>query len=557
MKKLNLRTPQNKQIFLSAAWEKIPLILEENEKILSQYSFKILNQPFQTIRKRSRKNILREAFKFSSKFDSSLERKINFIPQFIIQTGHQPVFFHPGIWMKNILLDALLKSFHSDKYKCLGLNIILDNDVIKDLSLFLPVCSDSGHLKLEETDFFSASQGIPFEERPLPTLEQINKFTENISNKLKPLRNKKILTNFLNFSQCLENSFHFCNQNYNNSNFGEFLGMSRRFYESEINPIYLELPFSRICNSDEFLSFFLEIIKNIEVFSRIYNDRLDEYRKFFRIKNQANPCPNLEIKKNLIEAPFWIICNKGERRSLYILKEDNKVNLYNDFMGKILTFNKDDSELLKKLKFNLTEMGLKIRPKALLLTLYNRLFISDLFIHGLGGAKYDQVTDEIIKEFFKVEPPRFLTTSCTLLLDFKEASNTSNLKVFTLKKKIRDLEFNPERYLRELDLPEKEKIKITRLEKKKKELIKKIKNESLPKQKQKISEEIKNINKIIKEELFPLQLEWENEIKKLEGRINQSKIYNFREFPYFLFSASTLQGLLKANLSLSASNNGK
>jgi len=60
------------------------------------------------------------------------------------------------------------------------------------------------------------------------------------------------------------------------------------------------------------------------------------------------------------------------------------------------------------LKTFLKEKKLKIRPKALLLTLFNRLFISDLFIHGLGGAKYDMVTDEIIIEFFKVEPPHFL-----------------------------------------------------------------------------------------------------------------------------------------------------
>jgi len=89
---------------------------------------------------------------------------------------------------------------------------------------------------------------------------------------------------------------------------------------------------------------------------------------------------------------------------------------------------KDDLKSLSSLKTPLKERGLKIRPKALLLTLFNRLFISDLFIHGLGGAKYDLVTDEIIREFFKVEPPHFLVASCTLYLDFKSSPGTSDSK---------------------------------------------------------------------------------------------------------------------------------
>ena len=32
--------------------------------------------------------------------------------------------------------------------------------------------------------------------------------------------------------------------------------------------------------------------------------------------------------------------------------------------------------------------------------------LSDLFIHGIGGAKYDELTDEIIRRFFGIEPPR-------------------------------------------------------------------------------------------------------------------------------------------------------
>jgi hypothetical protein len=109
----------------------------------------------------------------------------------------------------------------------------------------------------------------------------------------------------------------------------------------------------------------------------------------------------------------------------------------------------------------------------------------------LGGAKYDLVTDEIIREFFKVEPPHFLVASCTLHLNFKSSPSTSDSKISALKKKIRDLEFNPQRYIDELPLTKKGRNQIRKLAEEKTELIKKIKEVLSPVEKRKISEEIK------------------------------------------------------------------
>ena len=50
--------------------------------------------------------------------------------------------------------------------------------------------------------------------------------------------------------------------------------------------------------------------------------------------------------------------------------------------------------------------GLRLRPRALVTTMYARLMLADLFLHGIGGAKYDQLTDLIIRQFFDVQPPR-------------------------------------------------------------------------------------------------------------------------------------------------------
>lgn len=549
MERRSFKVPQNKQIFFSPSADKIDSLLEENKRIFDHYSFKILNQSFKEIRGKSRKKVVEKALSFSKKFDLDIGGKIDPAYQYIIQSGHQPVFFHPGIWIKNIFLSKLLKSPLPDK--SLGLNIILDNDICKDLNLSLPVLSSNGNLKLEKVDFLSSTltPNLPFEEYPCPSLELITKFSRDIIHRLKSLEseNKNILNNFKNYTRCMENSSCFCNQNYKRGNLGEFLGLARRLYEQEIEPTYLEIPFSKICDSDEFLSFFLEIIKNIKTFSKIYNNKLDEYRKLFKIRNRAHPSPNLMVEKNLTEVPFWIWKEGDQRKKIFILKEEEVNYLYNDSYGKIFLIEKEGSKSLSSLKALLKEQELKIRPKALLLTLYNRLFISDLFIHGLGGAKYDLVTDEIIREFFKVEPPHFLVISCTLYPNFKSSPRASVFKISALKKKIRDLEFNPERYVDELPLTKKEKNQIGELIVKKTELIKKIKKTLSPIEKRKNSEEIRTINNFIVEKIISLKYELNKKIEEEEERIKKSKIYHFREFPYCFFSAKTLRNLLNIN----------
>ncbi|HDP37211.1 MAG TPA: hypothetical protein ENN27_05075, partial [Candidatus Atribacteria bacterium] len=125
MERRFFKAPQNKQIFFSPSADKMGSLLEENKKIFSHYSFTILNQPFGEVRENCRKAVIQRALKFSKKFNPDIEEKINPVYQYIIQTGHQPVFFHPGIWIKNIFLNELLKSPLLDK--SLGLNIILDN----------------------------------------------------------------------------------------------------------------------------------------------------------------------------------------------------------------------------------------------------------------------------------------------------------------------------------------------------------------------------------------------------------------------------------------------
>ncbi|KUK55105.1 MAG: hypothetical protein XD79_0742, partial [Atribacteria bacterium 34_128] len=70
-----------------------------------------------------------------------------------------------------------------------------------------------------------------------------------------------------------------------------------------------------------------------------------------------------------------------------------------------------------------------------------------------------------------------------------------------------------------------------------------------PIEKWEISEEIKAINNFIGEKMRPLKGKLNKKLKEEEEIVRQSKVYTFREFPYFFFTARAVQNLLRKQLS--------
>src|SRR5205085_227153 len=89
-----------------------------------------------------------------------------------------------------------------------------------------------------------------------------------------------------------------------------------------------------------------------------------------------------------------------------------------------------------------------IRPRALTLTLYSRLFLCDFFIHGLGGAKYDVITDGLIRRFFGVEPPAYACVTATLRLGL-DAPRVNAADRQRAVRQMRDAKYNPQRLARD------------------------------------------------------------------------------------------------------------
>ena len=94
----------------------------------------------------------------------------------------------------------------------------------------------------------------------------------------------------------------------------------------------------------------------------------------------------------------------------------------------------------------LSKRGLRVRTRALTTTLFARLYLADLFVHGIGGAKYDEMTDEIIRRYFGTSPPAFATLSATVHLPLAGSSETV-ADVSRLKERLRSVEQHPEQHL--------------------------------------------------------------------------------------------------------------
>ena len=90
--------------------------------------------------------------------------------------------------------------------------------------------------------------------------------------------------------------------------------------------------------------------------------------------------------------------------------------------------------------------GIHIRSRALITTLWARLVLGDLFLHGIGGAKYDQVTDALICGFFGLRPPGFMVLSATLHLPIQRPTADVE-RPKDIAAELRRLVYHPERYI--------------------------------------------------------------------------------------------------------------
>jgi hypothetical protein len=157
--------------------------------------------------------------------------------------------------------------------------------------------------------------------------------------------------------------------------------------------------------------------------------------------------PDLAEEGDWLEVPFWGWRSGEARRGrLFVRRRSDCFELRagTDAWPDLPTRPADLVEAWR----GLARTGHKVRSRALMTTMYARLFLAHLFIHGIGGGKYDELTDALIRQFFGVEPPAFLVLSATRWLPLPAYPATPDERR-RLIRRLRELRYNPQRHLPE------------------------------------------------------------------------------------------------------------
>ena len=531
---------KDKERFVEPAYEDIPGLINLNKERFQSYDFNINGIPFSQFREQVRSDTLKKAGEYSEKFLSLCSNlniagtenlsciKDSYTPgKAIIQTGHSPTLAHPGVLIKHSLMNSIVK-----KVNGIGINMVVDNDAGNDNCLNIPDINGSDS-SVEKIKYHPGLRNLAFEEIRYTDPTQLLGFQESV---LKSLHNpdmKRTFDNFMNVAIKLSGE---------TLQFSDLFTFARNAFLTRFGVSNLEVPVSLISEIDTFLNFFLHITANAKSFVDIYNAKLREYRKLKRISSKANPLPDLMEKGFVVEIPFWMWKRDEPRKSLFAsIANNNRISIicenkiveHFDFDGRSRS-----TKNLEKLRM-LISNGIKIRPKAIANTMYSRMFFSDLFIHGIGGAKYDLITDEIIREFFGAEPPEYATISATLHLPYKPF-DTSKEDVNALKQVIKDMGYNPDRYASDEIM---EDAEMRSMVSEKKELIVKVSHDT--KEKHLTFDRIKQINSLMREKISPLIKEKEKEMEDLEKKLIYNSIVTNRDYPFCLYPKLMLRKLFK------------
>ena len=356
----------------------------------------------------------------------------------LIVTGHQPELFHPGVWIKNFVTASIARASGG-----VGLNLIVDNDIPKSSSLVVPA-SDEGGIRLTRVEFDRWGGDAPFEDSPVLEEDRFANFGDRVRSMLGDSVPGPLIDDY--WPRVLRRRAEAATH-------GIRFSLARRELEASWGVGNLEVPMSAVCQTDGFYWFVSHLLAQLPRYRQVHNDALDEYRAAHGVRSKNHPVAALARQGEWLEAPFWIWRGSEPRRRALLVRQrlremDLRIAGEDEVLLELpLAPEREACCAVERLR-ELAGRTVRLRTRALTTTLFSRFLLGDLFIHGIGGAKYDELGDEIARRFLRIEPPAFLTVSMTLWLGLP--SDPVNLgDLAGVERGLRDLRFNPDRHLSE------------------------------------------------------------------------------------------------------------
>ena len=434
----------------------------------------------------------------------------------IVMSGHQPKLFHPGVWYKNFSLSEL-----GSRLDATPINLVVDNDICGVAAIQVPRFHDQ-QASLHSIPFDDVGDNLPFEARNIENMDVFKSFGSRVRAAIAPMVDRPIIVPLWNKAKDLTLP---------SMSMGDALARCRHALELDSGLRTLEVLLSEIASTAAFATFAWHLIEHREQFLKSYNEALLEYRRIHKIRSNSHPVPELETQDEWCEVPFWIWPTESAVRGRLFVRERSSGYELTNRRGLSVHL---DSKSFADQFLDLSNQGVAIRPKALTNTMFCRLVLSDLFLHGIGGAKYDQLTDVIIEDFFGVAPPEYMTLTATMKLPAPVPLAYPN-QVTDIKQTLRELRFHPETQLDNLDESSEPWVQ------QKHEWIKKVGSGSRLERHQAI--ESANLN--LQPALEPKRVKLVERKQVLESQLRNSQILGSREFSFCLFPLELVDELKK------------
>ncbi len=381
---------------------------------------------FSDLRQTARAECAQQAYSYTNRY-LNINLRARAQNQFVY-SGHQPALFHPGVWYKNFALSQIGK-----RLNCMPINLIIDNDICGINAIRAPVHLD-GTVSTRSIPIDAHGDNIPFESRKIVDRNVFDSFAESASSAIRPwVDNPVVKKLWPNVIESIDPQ----------QRLGHAIASGRHLLENELGLRTLELPISRLAQTKGFASFVNEMVERRRQFVDVYNQCLKEYRRIHKIRSRSHPVPELEIRDEWFELPFWIWhTDLPIRRNLFCRVSANQCQ-FSDGSNIVSTL---ESESFVEQFCELQNHKICVRPKALMTTMFSRLVLSDLFLHGIGGSKYDQMTDSIVRQMFDFNPPTFLTLTATFKLP-TQLPITDPHDVVNAQVQLREMQFHPEKFI--------------------------------------------------------------------------------------------------------------
>lgn len=354
----------------------------------------------------------------------------------IIAVGHQPDWCHAGVWAKNIAACRLAESLGG-----VAVNIVVDSDAPRSTALAVPARRE-GRLRRHRITPNGHTANTPFELIPALSHEDLRSLFREAWGELENLGlSKGVSERFL--AGMLRTSTDWVAQ----------MQAGRAAVEADFGMTLADFRMSR----SPWGPLLTHLALHAERFAEDYNGALAAYRRQKGIRGVMRPMPDLNRTGSRTELPAWVYREGVGRLRLFLERDGSSLTFFGEerVVGQASCADDNLPAGARGPTGGLSasaagsiwfEEGWRVRPRALLLTLWARLFVADYFIHGIGGAKYDEITDDLIQRHFQHVPPPYGCVSATLRLPLGSWGAPKN-EITRLVEHERRLRFNPHRVL--------------------------------------------------------------------------------------------------------------